>query len=188
MTMQVRSPHSHIVRDDLRGPLLPVDALSHISRINDWQGSDAWVEGCRADKHFPEFDMSDYPEPKLPYRLLSKSFHEGAVRQPGEVVYVRPSERGTQHMKIEGQEYPDMPEPSPPGTNQVPRMSDEQRQAMLYMQGLERRVAALEQGVADLHAALSGGPSPAGVQRAVADVQVPSPDSPLPDNDPDKAA
>ena len=35
---------------------------------------------------------------------------------------------------------------------------------------------ALEQGVADLHAALSGRAAPIAVQRAVADVQVPSPD------------
>lgn len=177
MTMQVRGPHTHIVRDDLRGPLLPVDRLSHISRINDWVGSDAWVEGCRADKHFTEFDMDEaYPEAKLPYRLVSKSYHEGTMRQPGEVVYLRPTARGTQHAKIEGVEYPDVPEPSPAATNVVPRMSDEARQNLVYTQGLERRVAALEQGVADLHAALSGSAAPIAVQRAVADVQVPSPD------------
>ena len=41
MTMQVWVPHTHLL-DDLRGPLLPVDRLSHISRINGWLGSDAW--------------------------------------------------------------------------------------------------------------------------------------------------
>jgi hypothetical protein len=41
--------------------------------------------------------------------------------------------------------------------------------------GLEGRVKALEAAVADLHAALSDKPSPAAVQKAVADVEVPQP-------------
>jgi hypothetical protein len=40
---------------------------------------------------------------------------------------------------------------------------------------LEDRVRALETAVADLHAALSDKPSPAAVQKAVADVEVPQP-------------
>lgn len=136
------SSHSHLLRDDLRGPLLPIDSLSHISRINDWEGSDSWVEGCRKDK--PMSDAKGYPEPKLPYRLTTKSYHEGAMRNAGEVVRIEPSKRGAQHAKIEGQEYPDLPEPMPPGTSVVPRMSDVDRQMMLYSQGLERRVAELE--------------------------------------------
>lgn len=42
---------------------------------------------------------------------------------------------------------------------------------------VEDRVAAVETSVADLHAALSEKPSPATVQRAVADVEVPQPDA-----------
>ena len=136
------SVHSHIVRDDLRGALLPIDSLSHISRINDWKGSDSWVEGCRKDK--PMSDAKNYPEPKLPYRLTTRSFHEGTMRNAGEVVRIEPSKRGAQHAKIEGQEYPDLPEPMPPGTTAVPRMSDADRQMLLYSQGIERRVAELE--------------------------------------------
>jgi hypothetical protein len=41
--------------------------------------------------------------------------------------------------------------------------------------GLADRVKALEAAVADLHAALSDKPSPAAVQKAVADVEVPQP-------------
>jgi hypothetical protein len=40
---------------------------------------------------------------------------------------------------------------------------------------LADRVKALEAAVADLHAALSDKPSPAAVQKAVADVEVPQP-------------
>jgi hypothetical protein len=40
---------------------------------------------------------------------------------------------------------------------------------------LEDRVKTLETAVADLHAALSDKPSPAAVQKAVADVEVPQP-------------
>lgn len=102
--------HSHLLRDDLRGPLLPLDGLSHISRINDWQGSAAWVQGCRKDKPMSE-GRNDYPEPKLPFKLLTNAYHEGAMRKAGEVVYIQPSKRGRQHAKIPGQEYPMLPEP-----------------------------------------------------------------------------
>jgi hypothetical protein len=136
------SSHSHLLRDDLRGPLLPIDSLSHISRINDWTGSDSWVEGCRKDKPMP--DDKGYPEPKLLYRLLHRSYHDGAMRNAGEVVAIEPSKRGAQHAKIEGHEYPDLPEPVPPGAGAVARMSDDDRQMLVYCQGLERRIAELE--------------------------------------------
>jgi hypothetical protein len=133
--------HSHIVRDDLRGPLQPVDQLSHISRINDWQGSDSWVEGCRKDRPMP--DLAQYPEPKLPYQLLTPSYHDGVRRRAGEVVYIEPSKRGTQHSMIDGVDYPHA-ENIPASDKPTPRMTDNDRMSLLYMQGLERRIAALE--------------------------------------------
>ena len=143
MTMQVWVPHTHLL-DDLRGPLLPVDGLSHISRINGWLGSDAWVEGCRADKWFEEFPMqSNYPEPKLPYKLLQPAYHEGSRRRVGEVVMIEPSKRGYQHAKIPGQTYPDIPDPPAPGTLEAPKLADD-------IAELARRVAALEERVNDL--------------------------------------
>jgi hypothetical protein len=133
----------HLLRDDLRGPLLPIDGLSHISRINDWEGSDSWVEGCRKDKSMPEGPV-EYPEPKLPFKLLTKSYHEGAMRNPGEVVYIQPSKRGAQHAKIPGQQYPDLPDPVSVGTEGGPRLQNEQTHLLGLVTALDSRVRDLE--------------------------------------------
>ena len=138
----VHFDHSHLL-DDMRGPLLPTDARSHISRINDWIGSDTWVQGCRADRPGPEDPMSEdrYPEPKLPYQLLKPAFHEGRMMRPSEVVYIEPSKRGSQHAMIPGQKYPDLPPPA--AVNDPLKISDNEiSQLVLEVRELKEMLMA----------------------------------------------
>lgn len=168
--------HSHLLRDDLRGPLLPLDGLSHISRINDWQGSDAWVQGCRKDKPMSE-GREDYPEPKLPFKLLTNAYHEGAMRKAGEVVYIQPSKRGTQHAKIPGQEYPMLPEPVPP-EQVAPRLEGQDAKIDALTQKVEALSAhadSLNDEIDDLKASLTA------LSRKMADMEaVPKAPAPPP--------
>lgn len=56
--------------------------------------------------------------------------------------------------------------------------STELKDVLDELRGVVGRVAAVETAVADLKAALSDKPAPAGVQKAVADVEVPQPNPP----------
>lgn len=104
---------NNIPRTDLRGHVMPADNRTHIERINDWIGSDSYVEGSRRDKGVSE----PMPERELyPYRLLSAATDMGGIRRrAGETVYLRPADKGAHHAEIDGVEYPPPSGPLPPG-------------------------------------------------------------------------
>lgn len=65
-----------------------------------------------------------------------------------------------------------------PHIEQAFRAIAELRAAPPPLSEVEARLGALEKAVADLHAALSDSPAPVGVQKAVADVEMPLANAP----------
>ena len=108
---------------------------THIERINDWEGSGSYVQGARRDPE--DIDVKSSEDKTYPYQLIEKAFHDGVMRRPGEVVYMRPSEIGPHHARLPGVEYPPDSAPSVPAF--VSRAEHES-----VVNDLKARIALLE--------------------------------------------
>lgn len=95
-----------------RGSTAPTWNDTHPFRINNWVGSDSWVEGARRDA--ADTPQPPAGEPLFPYLLTEKAFVDGKIRQGGEIVWLHPSIIGPHHQKMPGVRYPDDKEEEAP--------------------------------------------------------------------------
>lgn len=87
-----------------RGSTAPTWGDTHIYRINNWVGSNSWVEGARRDADDTPQPPAD--EPVYPYLLTDKVFVDGKICLGGNVVWLHPSVVGPHHQKVPGVKYP----------------------------------------------------------------------------------
>jgi hypothetical protein len=81
--------------------LVSDDPRSHVERINDWVGSQVFVQMARRDR-------GDTPMPEgktSKYVLKSTAFDGGRMLRPGEVVELTAGQVGPHHLAIEGEKY-----------------------------------------------------------------------------------
>ena len=88
-----------------RGSTAPTWDDTHPWRINNWVGSNSWVEGARRDPDDTPRPPTD--EKPYPYMLTEAAFHEGEIRRGGEIVWLHPSVIGPHHRKLPDVTYPD---------------------------------------------------------------------------------
>jgi len=60
-------------------------------------------------------------EPKLPYMLTERAFHDGVMCRAGDIVMVRPSQRGPHHQELPDVDYPKDDEPIGDWHHEAPR-------------------------------------------------------------------
>jgi hypothetical protein len=136
----------------------PNFGLTHINRINDWEGSDSYI-GPANVVELPVEDTSELH----PYKLLTKGTDSaGVLRQPGDIVHIHVSQVGPHHQKLPDHEYPAVPEKIervaewPGGMSEPSRMAEmmgllEASRARLME--VEKDAGAKAQKIADLEKA-----------------------------------
>lgn len=125
----------------------PNFGLTHINRINDWEGSDLYI-GPANVVELPVEDTSELH----PYKLMTKGTDsEGILRQPGEIVHIHVSQVGPHHQKLPDHEYPVVPEKIervaewPGGMSEPSRMAE----MMGLLEGNRQRLMEVEKDATD---------------------------------------
>jgi hypothetical protein len=81
--------------------LVPDDPRSHVERINDWRGSNVFVQMSRRDR-----EDTPMPEGKtFKYILKMPAFVDGVMVPAGSEIELAASQVGPQHLPMEGEKY-----------------------------------------------------------------------------------
>jgi hypothetical protein len=116
---------------------------THIDRINDWIGSDSYVEGAEVVEVPVGEEGTTYP-----YKLLTKASGPGGTIPAGSIVYLLPQHVGPHHAKVPGTEYPPGHEIPKEARWAPPLLSDHD------VEMLKQRLEMAETKAADTQAAL----------------------------------